>query len=163
MSSYPAALQQLVDRKRREWTAALLARQPGLRHPLIKALELVQKGRVAKDSKSSAYRVRGNPHDYLVNVARRSCSCGNPSCEHFLAAWFAFSEEEIVRERVATVQAKRLAELEANAHFHHGCWQGRRVHICDDGYRETSVYGVGEFTECARCRTPYCAECDETL
>ncbi len=160
MPSHPAGLQHLIDEKRREWTAALLARQPRLRQSLIKALELLQKGCVAKDSKSSAYRVRSNPHDYRVNVARQSCSCGTPSCEHFLAAWFAFSEEEIVRERMVTLQTH--APYRRDNHREHGRWQGPNVHICDDGYRETMVYGTGEHTECARCRTLYCAECDET-
>jgi hypothetical protein len=161
MSSYPAIIERLVIAKRQEWVAMLLAQQPGLQQPLAKALQLVEQGRVAKGSNRDTFRVRGNPHDYWVNVAQRSCSCGRASCEHFLAAWFAFSEEEIVRERTALPQAAADRRLEASSH-HHGRWQGPNVHICDDGYRETIVYGIGEGTECARCRTPYCSECDDT-
>ncbi len=135
----------------------LLAWRPQLRLSLTKALTLLEKGRVAKVRNSSTYRVRGNPHDYDVNVVQRTCSCGKLWCEHFLAAWFAFSEEEVVREK-ATVSYTREARTD---HRHHGRWQGPHLHICDDGYCETTVYGVGEYTECARCRTPYCAICDE--
>ncbi len=158
MPDRSADLHLLLFEKRREWTTMLLARQPELRQPLSKALQLLEMGRVAKSRITSTYRVRGNPHDYAVNVAQRTCSCGTPWCEHFLAAWFAFSEEEIVREQ-RTASYTREARTD---HLHHGRWQGPHLHICDDGYCETTVYGTGEYTECARCRTPYCAVCDDT-
>ena len=157
MSSYPAVLEQLVRMKRHEWAAMLLAKNPRLRPQLSQALQLLDMGRVRKHENSSAYYVRGNPHDYLVNVAQRVCSCGKPACEHFLAAWFALSEEEIVRERLEAPPPRG----EADEHTHHGRWQGPHLHICEDGYRERSVYGIGRCTECIRCRTPYCAVCDE--
>ncbi len=156
MPDRPADLSLLLSEKRREWTAMLLAQRPQLRPSLLKALKLLEQGRVAK--LASAYRVRGNPHDYDVNIAQRTCSCGTPWCEHFLAAWFALSEEEVVREQMTAVRILNGSDQ----HYRHGRWLGSTAHICADGYYETSVYGIGENAECARCRTPYCAVCDET-
>ncbi len=157
MPGRSAELNLLLAEKRREWAAMLVAQRPQLRPSLLKALELLEQGRVAK--LASAYRVRGNPHDYDVNVAQRTCSCGTPWCEHFLAAWFAFSEAEVMREQATSPYTAEPS----TEHRQHGRWQGPSLHICDDGYHEHTVYGLGEHTECARCRAPYCAVCDETL
>ncbi len=148
-------LEQFLAAKRREWTAALLSRHPQLGQPLSQALRLLSNRAVTKTAESH-YKVRGNPHDYWVNLPGRSCSCGKPTCEHFLAAWFASSEEEIIQE------AQAMPSNHADEHAEHGRWLGPTAHICADGYYETSVYGIGENAECVRCRAPYCAICDET-
>lgn len=159
-------LDSLLESKRREWSAMLLRRNPCLQLPLENALTLVYQQRVQLVTAPHLYRVQAispfdcrDPQDYLVNLETRECSCRGQMCEHFLAAWFAYSLEELFREECE----QRRARDPAQKYAEHGCWHGMHSHTCADGYCETAVFGYGADTQCARCGEKYAPEFDATL
>lgn len=158
MNRIAERLESLLAHKRREWSAALLENNPRLQLPLQNALTLVYQQRVSGMTEPNLYRVRGNPHDYFVNLASRTCSCGKPMCEHLLAAWFAYSQAELVRQEMEQYSTNPLED----SHVEHGRWHGKSSHTCADGYHETAVFGCGDDTRCARCEAAYCPLCDDS-
>ncbi len=152
-------LDALLESKNREWSAMLLKHNPRLQLPLENALTLVYQQRVQLITVPHLYCVSGNPHDYLVNLESRECACGGQMCEHFLASWFAFSQEELVREEFE----QRLVCDSNEEHDEHGYWHGMQGHTCADGYCETVVFGYGADTRCARCGETYSPEYDAAI
>lgn len=166
MSRTAAPLDSLFASKRRDWSAMLLERNPRLQLPLENALTLVYQQRVHLLTPPHVYRVEAispfdcsNPHHYFVNLNTRECSCLGQMCEHFLAAWFAFSQDELVRAQFAE-PTTHGSDHEGSEH---GCWHGMQSHTCADGYCETIVFGYGADTRCARCGESYEPEYDTTL
>ncbi len=157
MNPNRAELDSLLAKKRAEWSATLLRHNPRLRQPLQNALQILARQNVQSLDSCNLYRVHGNPHDYCVNLAARECSCRKTNCEHFLAAWFAFSQEEFVREQMERVETDGLNESVS------GVWQGINEHICADGFCETATFGYGDEIRCARCDALYVTACDETI
>lgn len=156
MNPSRAPLDSLLATKRAEWSEMLLRRRPHLRQPLQRAFQILSKRSVTPLDSSNTYRVRGNPHDYVVHLAARKCSCGNCNCEHLLAAWFAFSQNEIVREQQEAVTSLPIEQP-------HGIWHGTNKHECADGYCGADVFGYGDSVSCARCGEMYAREHDATL
>lgn len=159
MSQTATPLDPLLVSKRRDWSAMLLERNPHLQLPLENALTLVYQQRVHLLTAPHVYRVCGNPHDYFVNLNTRECSCRVQMCEHFLAAWFAFSQDELVRAQFDESTAHSSDQEDSE----HGCWYGMQSHTCADGYCETIVFGYGADARCARCGESYAPEYDATL
>lgn len=157
--SQTAALDSLLKSKHREWSAMLLKHNPRLQLPLENALTLVYQQRVHLVTAPRQYRVCGNPHDYFVNLETHQCSCRVRMCEHFLAAWFAFSQDELVRAEFEQRTARNLHHDDGER----GCWHGMQSHTCADGYCETVVFGYGADTRCARCGEIYSPEYDAAL
>lgn len=156
MNPSRAPLDSLLASKRAEWSAMLLRQNPQLRKPLQNALQILAKRNVTPLDSSNTYRVRGNPHDYVVHLAARKCSCGSCNCEHLLAAWFAFSQDEIVREQQEEIILSQTEQP-------HGIWHGANKHECADGYCGAEVFGYCESVSCARCGELYTRDYDATL
>lgn len=135
----------------------LLEHNPRLRRVLQNALQILAQRNIALLDLCQTYRVRGNPHDYTVNLAARKCSCSKTNCEHFFAAWFAYSEQEIASEALERGEMYSLSESSNDV------WRGTDVHICADGYCETATFGYGAEIRCARCGEFYSPAHDETI
>lgn len=141
----------------------LLRHNPRLQQLLDNALQILAKRNVQQLDSCNTYCVRAitcdcnKPHDYIVNLAARECSCEKTNCEHFIAAWFAFSQKEFAREEMERAQRNDWNQSLC------GEWHGMNEHVCADGYCETATFGYGDEIRCARCDEMYSPARDARL